>query len=250
MSEQSLDDVLAGNEPEDAGEVAETEVEETAQAEESTEAEAKPEKAEESTPDSKSDKEDEPWHLKAVLDEREKRQKAQKELDELRAKLAENKEEQKRPDVFEDQDGAFSHLEAKFSNERLKDRMDMSRDFMSMLKDDYAEREAQFMEFAKEDATLIQKLREHPNPARFAYETAVKQEQVQKMENLDEWREQERAALKKEILEEMKAEEQEKVQKETEKREAITPSLAKGRSDGGMTDVHDDDLDGVLTNMG
>lgn len=251
MSEQTLDDVLAGKEPEDSGEAEVVEESTTEAPVEQTEAQAEEAKPEESTPDSKDSKDDEPWHLKAVLDEREKRQKAQKLAEELQQKLdAATKPEDKRPDVFEDPDAAFSHIESKFENERLQDRMDMSRDFMSMLKDDYTEREAQFLELAKEDDTLIQKLRGHPNPARFAYETAVKHEQVQKMENIDQWREEERARLKQEILDEMKAAEDEKARKEQEKREAITPSLAKGRSDGGMTEVQDDDLDSVLTGVG
>lgn len=244
---ETLDDVLLGKEPDEVVEEPEAkgEVEDKTETPEAEESEAGPTAAE--TPES--EKREIP--IAALLDEREKRQAAQKRAEELEQQLAElaKKPDEKAPSVFEDEEGAFRHLEAKLEDARLQDRIDMSREFMSMFKDDYDAREQQFLELAKGDAELVRKLRSHPNPAKFAYETAEKHERLSKMENLDEWEAKERARLREEVKAELKAELESEHDKDVEKRESLTPSLAKGHSAGGNTPV-EDDLGSILTNVG
>jgi hypothetical protein len=56
---------------------------------------------------------------------------------------------------------------------------------MAEAKPDYVERETQFAEMAKADPNLAAQLREHPHPAKFAYETAVKHEKMKEFEDVD-----------------------------------------------------------------
>lgn len=245
VEEPTLDDFLTAGELQQ-----EAETEEPVESKEETESEEAAEAETESTPDSESEETHVP--LTGLLDERGKRQAAEDKVKALEKQVADLTKEpdQKRPDIFEDQEGAFEHLEKSFENKRLKDRFDMSRMLMSEIKDDFAEREQQFMKLAEADPTLGKRLLEHDNPAKFAYDTAVKHEQLEKMENLDEWREQERAKLREEIKAELETEAKEGAEKEAEKRDSVTPSLAKSRSDGGTDDVEEDDLGSVLTGIG
>lgn len=223
---ESLDDVLSSAEPAKAEEVTEVKEEEV------------------STSETES-AEDKSVPLAALLDERDKRQKLKRDLEEREARIAEltKKPASERPDIFEDQEGAFKHITQELNTARAEDRFSLSRDFMSMLKDDYEDKEQVFMALAKEDETLREKLWKSPNPARFAYETAVKHEKLKELDNIDDLKERIRAEVRAELEAEQKA-------KTDTKRSSITPSLAKGRSTSGLETIEDDDLQDVLTGIG
>jgi hypothetical protein len=242
--DESLDSLLS---EEGAEVVEETPEKPEAETTEETEETPEGEETEESPPDSDKDKRDIP--IQALLDEREKRQAAQKRADDLEKQIAElsKKPDDKRPDVFEDQDKYNASIDESIKHESLKVRMEISRDFMSMLKDDYAEREAEFLELAQDDAGLATRLKEHPNPARFAYETAVKANKLKEMGDVDEWREKEKARIREEVLKELEAIEAEGAEKDKQKRDSITPSLAKGRSAAGTSESTEDEaLEDIL----
>jgi len=241
-AEDTLDSIFSDEEL--STEVESEVVEETT--EEPEETESKEEVTEEKEPTTDSAKDEKAIPIAALLDEREKRQASQKRVEELERQLKDLETDTKRPSVFEDEDGAFQAIEQNIQNARLKDRIDMSRDFMSMLKDDFADREKEFLTLADADPTLRDRLREHPNPARFAYETAVKHQKLQAMENVDEWEAKERARIREEILKELESEKTEESEKQDAKREAITPSLARGRSTSGTKEVVDESLDDIL----
>lgn len=188
--------------------------------------------------------------LAGLLDERDKRQAAERKAKELEEKLAGLTETEKRPSVFEDEDKAFSTLEKNLQSERLSDKFALSRDMMGMLKDDYEELEAEFLELAKEDDSLQTKLKAHANPARFAYETAQRHREFKEMENLDETKEKKFAEWREELKEELRKELSEETEKDEKKRKAATPSLASHRSVGGNDENIDPDLtvDDILEN--
>lgn len=197
-------------------------------------AEEEPEQEEQAEPEKPGDPQDEekPWTYHAYKDEREKRQKYEKEVDDLRARLAqlEKSETPERPDVFQDQDGAFSHIEQATKREIDKAKIALSQDFMRAQHADYDEREAQFVELVKENPELAQRLANHANPARFAYETAVKHERLKQLENVEEWEAKKEAEIRARVLAELQAEQSATESKESAKREAITPSLASQKS--------------------
>ncbi len=245
-----LDQALAEPEKEPEPEQStEVKAEETEESTEESKEETK-EETTESVDESPSDS-DKTVPLAGLLDERDKRQQAERDRDELKAQLAEREAEtEKRPSVFDDEEKAFSTIEERQAAERLNDKFELSRDFMGMIKDDYLDREAEFMTLAKEDTTLQKQLREHPNPARFAYETAVRHAELKEMENLPETKEKLQAEWREELKEELRKELSEEADKDKSKRDAITPSLADQRSVGGNDDVvtEDQKVDDILEN--
>lgn len=162
----------------------------------------------------------------ALLDERRKRQ----ELEDRLKAMETGKKPEADPDMFEDPDGWAKRMEVKFEQRSMRDRFDMSREMMSMFKDDYEQREQEFQELVKEDPSLIEKLKAASNPAKFAYETAVKAEKAKKLENIDEYEAQIRSELEAKIRAELEGEKA----KEKEKLDAVTPSLAKQSSKGAL----------------
>ncbi len=114
---------------------------------------------------------EESWTKTAVLDERRKRQ----ELEAKIAKLEEKKQEAeavKRPDILEDQEGAFRHTESQFANALLQERINLSRELMIEKHDDYEAHEAVFVEMAQKNPQLVQEMNRSSNPAKFAYNKA------------------------------------------------------------------------------
>lgn len=234
---ESLEDILS-----DTQEAVEEPAEQTpeAPAEEPKAAEEKPQESGEAKEPEKEDStpESESWTKAAVMDERRKRQALERELEQLRKPKA----EPKRPDVFEDPDGAFSHMQQQFQQELATQRIAMSRDNMQMLKPDYDDMEQVFIKMAEDNPALVEQMRSHPNPARFAYEQATKHREYQQMQDVDSYKAKLREEVKAELLKEMEADKA----KEAQKDEAVTPSLAKQRSSGGQDQPVDASLEDIL----
>ena len=257
-AEQSLDDLLAGTEPEEVGatgeqEEAEPEAEqaepETDKADpESEEAEPdKAEKAEDSTPES-DDKEPENWTKAAVLDERRKRQELERKLAEFEKS---NEDKPDRPDLFADPDGALEHVRAELREELQSTisntRLEISQELMRDRHDDYDELETEFVDMAKDNPVLLKELNASPNPARYAYETARKAREAAELKDVDKMRAKMESEIRAEIEAKLKAEMEESSQKASKKREAVAPSLAASQSKGGVDDHQDDSLDAILS---
>jgi hypothetical protein len=110
-----------------------------------------------------------PIPIQALLDERERRQKAERERDEWRQRAAPPPAPPVRPDVFADPDGAFSHIEQQVSEQVTRARLDMSVMMEQASKPDYADKEAAFIEAVKANPALYQQMMSDPHPAGFAY---------------------------------------------------------------------------------
>jgi predicted protein tyrosine phosphatase len=127
------------------------------------------------------------WAKVAYMDEKRKRQELEKRLEAL--EVGSNQQERpKGPDLFENPDEYMHERE-------LKLKADISREMLIEVKPDYKEREDEFLALAKEDPTLVVKLRKAPNPAKFAYETAVKHKALQEIGDPASYREKIRAEL-------------------------------------------------------
>lgn len=217
---------------------AETEVTEP-EAEATPEPEAKePETEAETTGEKESDSTPEPGKPAAVkeeegsvprqalLDERRKRQEAEEKL---RAFESSRKEEPT-PDPIDDPDGYTKRLEQKWQQQNLQTRVDMSRELMSALHEDYPQREAEFEKMMQEDHSLAQKAAAASNPTKFAYEYVIKAEKAKRLDNIDEYESQVRTELEAKIRAEM----EKKYDKEKSNLDSVTPSLAKQSSKGSL----------------
>lgn len=237
--------------PEQQAEETEAEVEEKTEADESEDTEEpekseEPEKAEE--PGKPDPQESAEWTYAMGKAERAKRQKAEERVKALESQLAdlEGKAEQEpRPDVFDDQDGAFSHERQAIQNELLRNRVEMSQEFMRMQHDDYDSREAEFGELAKDSPELWGQLRNHPFPAKFAYEIAVKHARLKDMENVDEYKAKLEAEIRQKVEKEYKSKAEEAEATDARKREAVTPSLASQKS----AEAKRESVDGILEEL-
>lgn len=110
----------------------------------------------------------------ALKSERQKRQAAESELNELRKKLGQ------------------AEPESEVSEDIFKDRTETTRALMVEFKPDYEAMEEIFLGLADNDKSLKVKLRNSSNPAKFAYETAkahVEYEAFKENIKSDEWKE-------------------------------------------------------------
>lgn len=117
------------------------------------------------------DKEDEKLvPIAALLGERKLRQEAQEELKKYKEKESEQKEAVPVPDPVEDPEGYAAHV----GKIAVDTKITVSRDLLMSTAgfEDYQDMENKFVELTKENPALIAKMRNAPNPAKFAYQTA------------------------------------------------------------------------------
>jgi len=212
FEEEMNEQVAAQAEPEKV-ETKEAEPEET-----KTE-EVKEEKPEESTTDSKKDE----WTLTAVMDEREKRQKAVKEAEELREKLKAFEKPEDDVSIFEDEAAWKAAQEEKVQQDLRNASLNMSQAFAEeTFGEDKVAKAAKWMqEEGQKSPYVVQQF----NEAKLPFHKLVKlYDAEQERLNPESLREK----LKQELLEELQAE------KEPEKKpeKSIAPSLASKRSAG------------------
>jgi hypothetical protein len=177
--------------------------------------------------DSPEDKLD--WAKVAYLDEKRKRQELERRLEALESGGRAESQAQD-PDLFADPDTVLRNLEARADSKAFIKVVNFSRDMMMDAKADYKEREAEFVELAKADPSLVDKMRNSDNPAKFAYETAKKHAFLQEVSDPVKYREK----IKAELLEELT---------KTSKRK---PSLANTTSVGGLSSAEDNSLTSIL----
>ena len=181
----------------------ETEAEETKDEQEESQEEQEPEK-EEAKQETEEDKQ---VPLKAMLAERDKRKEAEIQLQMLqkeKAALQQKREEEEEVDPDSDPAAYYRQREEKILKAVGDKILAMSVMNAKDKWSDYDEKEALFIEAAKKDPTLGQKMDAAPDPARFAYETARQLELQAKYGNDPEaWREairqEEREKLEQEI---------------------------------------------------
>lgn len=244
----------------DAGETGEQEVETEATAEVETQeavTETGTPETEAKAEDTESEKESEvtpteetsgePWTKKAYLDEKRKRQELEQRLEALEAG---KREPEQAPDVFESQEAYTQYLQDQQRRLVGQAKLEISQDMMRSAHPDYDELESEFLEMAQGNPALAADLVKAANPARFAYETAMKARQAKELENIDSYKEKLRAEVKEQLLAEMKAEQEKTSTKEAEKLKATAaPSLAAVTGAAGAVDDSEDSLES-LTRLG
>jgi hypothetical protein len=172
------------------------------------------------------------WHLKAVLDEREKRQAAQRELEDLKKQLAANQPAKQKTSVLEDEGKFRTELMDDFRSELMNERLNLSQAFAEREfgKDAVAEAVKAFKELASENPELRARFSSSPTPYHELVSIVKKHNEVKEMENVDAYKEKLRAEIRAELLKESEA----KAAGVEQKRGSITPSLAGKRSAGGV----------------
>lgn len=174
--------------------------------------------------------EEESWTKTAYLEEKRKRQERERELEELKRSMNQGKKED--IDLLGDPEKAAELIEKRAESKALKRSIELSRDLMMDVKPDYEEMEKIFIEMAKDEPSLANKMLSSPNPAKFAYETARKHKMLQDIGDPEAYREK----VRQEVLAEL-----------TQKRSSKAPSLAKTTSAGGTkTDDGDESLTAIL----
>lgn len=254
MSEETLDSLLNDDVETEATDLEEAEVEtvddesteetEAQESDENTESTDETEEGEPSSPD-EDDQELTPREkafLAKANDEKRKRQ-------EVESKLGDKHEPEEVviPDPVEDPQGYARYLKVEGAKQQLATRISISQELMREKHADYDEKEASFMELAKSDPSLIAQLQQSPNPAKFAYEAAVKAERVAQFDNFDD-------AVKTEVdkqvtakTEEIRAELTKEFEAKLKQAQTIPPSGAGAASKGvDSTEAGSESLSDIL----
>lgn len=112
----------------------------------------------------------------ALQSERQKRQQLERELSSLRSQQEPKKQEDIDADFFADPTAVVEH--------RVKmAEFKMSEQIARVAHPDYDEKLNAFASLAEENPLLKQQIMQHPHPAEFAYQTAVKHEKFQSMQD-------------------------------------------------------------------
>jgi hypothetical protein len=239
VAEQSLNDVLKGTE--------QAETPEPAKVETAPEPEVKatePEVSPTATESKPKDEAKEDWTKAAVLDERRKRQELERKLAEIESKA---NAKPKRPDLFEDPDGALSYIENNLREETRAMRTEMARELMRTVAKDYDEVEAEFIEAAKDNPLLLNELANAQNPAKYAYEMGQKMRQMAQMKDTAAYEAKVRAELEAKIRAEIQAEQEAQAGK---RKATQVPSLAAAQSRGAIDAPVEESLEAILSKRG
>lgn len=117
-----------------------------------------------------------PIPIQALLDERDKRQRAERELEALRRQYAKPPEPPPAPDMFADPEGFREHLRQEMRaeaeaarREAQQYRFDWSVAQAEQQWPDYREAEQAFLEVAQANPALGEQMAREPHPAAFAY---------------------------------------------------------------------------------
>lgn len=142
------------------------------------------------------DKQPQSVPLAALQDERRKRQELEAEIERLRVP-------EEKPDIFVDPDAALAQVENAARQHADQRWIQACRAMAQSQFEDYGDKEATFMDLAKENPALTQQMLQSDNPALFAYQTAQKHERFTQLQNVDEYEAKLRAELEAKIRAEM-----------------------------------------------
>jgi hypothetical protein len=112
------------------------------------------------------------WSEAAYYDEKRKRKELQEKLEALEKS---NQKQDEGPDLFVDPKGFTEGLKNDLKNTLLHERINLSRELLMETKQDYAEKEAKFVELAQANPALVSQMNSSANPAKFAYDLAKKE---------------------------------------------------------------------------
>jgi hypothetical protein len=210
--------------------------------------------------------------IAALHDERNKRQKYEQELKELKAKFEQqsnpsstqqNKQEETPPDFYDKPDERFAFEQKKFEEKLLTERIRMSAALVSAQKTDYVEMTDAFKEAVAQNPALEYQLYSAANPALFAYEQGKKYLQIRDvLTDPEGYRAKIESEVREKLLKEIESEVREKLLKEFEQKNPaknnaddsanLTASLTGARSTGSdskaskQSDESDDAFDGLF----
>lgn len=116
----------------------------------------------------KTDQEPPQVPIASLHDERRKRQELERRL----AAIEQERNQVPPPDVFENPEEYTAYHENKRQTERLQDRISMSQQLVSSQvgEEEYSKAEAAFADEVGRNPALAYELRNHPNPAKFAFD--------------------------------------------------------------------------------
>lgn len=159
--------------------------------------------------------------LKALTEERRKRQ-------ELEAKLG--SDGKKTPDILEDQDAYTKHLNQHVNQQVLNERLNMSEFLARRDYSDLDQKVEKFKEMVEKNPTLQSQIVNSPSPYHELVDVVNKAEELEKLKDVDSYK----ASIRAEIEAEIRAEIEAKAKKSEELRESIPPSLNDLGSKGGL----------------
>lgn len=164
--------------------------------------------------------------ITALLDEREKRQALQRQLEALQQQQPQTEA----PDVIEDQEGFAKHVEERVVSRVSKIEAAFNLKLARIQYPDFDEKAAIFQEMADKDPSLGSKAMAAENIPEFAYRYVVEQERAAKL-NDPNYEAQLKEKLKQEVLAELKAGKAAELKAEIDK--SVPPSLSTKRAAGG-----------------
>lgn len=157
--------------------------------------------------------------LASVQDERSRRQEAEKRFNDLEQQIQTLQQSQTQneqdlepePDPYLDTENylktQLEKFQERFQTQNFETRVDISQEMMRQIHQDYDEVESVFVQAANQNPALAAQMMQHPNPAKFAYETGKSLKFQQEIGSDPEaYKNNLRDKLKLEILEEFKAE--------------------------------------------
>lgn len=179
--------------------------------------------------------------IAALRDERTKRQALEQRFAEMERKyqaLEQGRaqaEAPRRPDLFENPDGALDFVQQQFQQQLQAERLNWSVASVSAQHEDYAQAEEAFIARVKSDpagAALYQRMLSDPNPASFAYREGKKALALGEIgDDPDGYRAKVRAEIEAELRAQMGIDQQREAV--DAKRRQIPPSLATARDTSG-----------------
>lgn len=137
--------------------------------------------------------------INALLDEREKRQRLEAELAQLKAKAEPAKEDTTEDDLFSNPAEVLKRVQMEAYAAARRDMINMSEAILFESKPDAQEKIDAFKDAVQQNPTLYQQMLQHPNPAGFAYQEGSKFLSVKSMP-------QDMAAYEKELRAKIEAE--------------------------------------------
>jgi hypothetical protein len=121
--------------------------------------------------------------INALLDEREKRQRLEAELAQLKAQAEPAKEDTTEDDLFSNPAEVLRRVQMEAYAAARRDMINMSEAILFESKPDAQEKIDAFKDAIQQNPTLYQQMLQHPNPAGFAYQEGSKFLSVKSMPN-------------------------------------------------------------------
>lgn len=135
---------------------------------------------------------DEPWHVKAVAEERRKRQALEQEMDALRKETEALRTPKQKPNLFEDPDNWEKHLDETVKREIASVRQESESRFLALCEaaarsrhTDFEEVVGVFAEAAKSTPGLAEEARRAADPAEFIYQAGLNLKRVREAGSIE-----------------------------------------------------------------